>query len=297
MNGRDRFTAPPPSYVVVEGGARQRGVAPADRTHDRLRTDRLSGTIGLGVTTVDPIHIGAGGDAFLQMREGAVVARAMLRFNGRPVIPGSSLKGSIRSLAEVLAGGCGLDSQCKGCITCSLFGHANNNQPFAARVGFDDAVPAPVRDGSEPAPEGLSRLPVAWAPRLSRGRRIYKVPTSTPNGPVPYEVVAPGALFVTRMRIVNLSEAELGLVALCLGMDGTFAPRIGGGKFAGMGRVTFTPTGASLRRGYASPRPERLRADAAADLLKKAMGQSTLPPAAEGTLATIRSAMPAPPRR
>lgn len=66
---------------------------------------------------------------------------------------------------------------------------------------------------------------------------------------VPHLVVAAGSQFVGQMTFINLDEGELSLLALALGLDGTFCPRFGGGKYHGLGRMQVTITSCAMRRG------------------------------------------------
>ena len=70
------------------------GFRRAPAGHDRLATDRYSGSISLRLTTATPIL--TRGD------NGAFPADAQ----GNPLLPGSSIKGALRAVHEALAGGC-----------------------------------------------------------------------------------------------------------------------------------------------------------------------------------------------
>lgn len=65
--------------------------------HDRLDAQRLAGTITVVWETITPLLTGAGTDGF---------SRRPTPSGAQYVLPGSSVKGAVRSLHETLAGGC-----------------------------------------------------------------------------------------------------------------------------------------------------------------------------------------------
>ena len=79
---------------------------------------------------------------------------------------------------------------------------------------------AATRSGRRPSKSTGSTLgkssPVGA--RKAGGRKVYAPPKVTLPGRVPYEVVAAGQHFVGELQVHNVSEAELGLVLLCLGV-------------------------------------------------------------------------------
>lgn len=202
-----------------------------------------------------------------------------------PVIPGSGLKGVVRSLAEALLGGGSPfdDAEVATSAVGCLFGYVDRDA-YAGRVAFEDALP----DEGAADRVGITRLPVAFPPRVSRGRRIYGPPRQLGPATVPYEVTAAGVRFRTQLHFVNLTEPELGLVLLCLGIDGTFEIRVGGGKFAGLGRVRVEVGGARKRQSYREPRAERLDASQAGTWATALLSTPLLSPSATEQLAIIR---------
>lgn len=256
-------------------------------THERLHPDRATGWLGLELTTLDAVHIGAGAPLF----DGKELVRAtVVTFDDEreawPIIPGASLKGAVRNLAELLLGGGGPDdADVADSAIGGLFGYVSRRGgELASRIGFDDAR------ADEPS-FGTARLPHPFQPRKQGGRRIYGPPLGALRGEVPYDVIPQGERFHTRMHFVNVVLGELGAILTCLGLDGTFHLRVGGGKFAGLGRVRVAVTGGSLRNGYAQPRPERLDAEAATAFATRALEQRTFAPGFEQPLEQIRRAL------
>ena len=77
-------------------------------THAKHLAGRYSGFLDLEITTLSPVHIGSGAyelseDADL---ERGTVVKGMVRLNGSPVIPSSSLKGALRSVYEMITFSC-----------------------------------------------------------------------------------------------------------------------------------------------------------------------------------------------
>lgn len=268
----------PPNYVALPAAARQQAEDLSGRSHDVARADRLSGVLALHIEGIDPLHVGTGDWETWEIDETKRelvlrTATQSMTVDGEtlavPVIPGASLKGAIRTLCEAIAGGCALEQPCRGpCVICGLFGKADREGAFAGRVGFGDAHPEDPGAAFEAV--GLARLPEGRQPRKRTGRRLY-VPQKASEARMPYQVVAPGIPFHAELLLANVTEAELGLVLLALGVDGTFNPRIGGGKYAGLGRVRVTAVGGRIRRGYRQPRAERLDEERA-----KALGAAAL---------------------
>ncbi|MBX3274759.1 MAG: hypothetical protein KF729_31125 [Sandaracinaceae bacterium] len=271
-----------------------RAIAPAREAvrldkpgHHRLESGRMSGWIALELTAVDAVHVGAGAPVLYEELARATVVTFDEDGGVAPVIPGASLKGAVRNLAElVLGGGSPDDRDVASTAVGSLFGYVAGNDTFLGRIGFDDALPL----AEEPA-MGLTKLPHPYQPRKAGGRRLYGPPVGALAKEVPYEVTAPKERFGTRLHLVNVAMGELGAVLTCLGMDGTFLLRVGGGKFAGLGRVRVEAVGGSIRRGYERPRPERLDAEAARKLVAEALAKRTLAKDAEQPLRLIRQAL------
>lgn len=198
--------------------------------------------------TVGPdsrLHVGSGaprahGDvlvaahASVPRRRGRVLA-------DEPVVPGSSLKGAVRVVAEALTPSCLLDRQaCRGagqvCPACMVFGAAGRR----GRLGFTDAVPAPGAEAPQRAAYRIGqRYSHAHAPR--RGRRLYG---PHPESPVPaatevLEVLPGGTTLQASLTFNKVPDWGLGVVTIALGLGpkGLRWLRLGAGKNRGMGIV------------------------------------------------------------
>jgi CRISPR/Cas system CSM-associated protein Csm3 (group 7 of RAMP superfamily) len=188
----------------------------------------------------------------------------------RYLIPGSSLKGAVRSLVEAITRSCiritqgrhrpyipqgygGCMSVNDLCIACRLFGA----QDYQGHVSFEDAV----------APKGslvLLGTPLLWTPARggrglpprylerdrAKGRKFYRH-ASPPSGVDPRACIKSGAELPLRIHFLNLSEAELGVLLTALGLhpDHPFPIKLGGGKPVGLGSVQVIPQRINLLQG------------------------------------------------
>lgn len=233
---------------------------------DKLDARLLSGTLELTLHTLTPVHVGLGYSDFIKagdqeylaalqaskpIREGDTTRR-------RYLIPGSSIKGAVRSIVEAITRSCIRITQSRHrpyipqgyggcmsvndlCIACRLFGA----QDYQGHVSFEDAV----------APRGslvLLGTPLLWTPARggrglpprylerdrAKGRKFYRH-ARPPSGADPRACIKSGAKLPLRIHFLNLSEAELGVLLTALGLhpDHPFPIKLGGGKPVGLGSV------------------------------------------------------------
>ena len=233
---------------------------------DKLNPCLLSGTLELTLHTLTPVHVGLGYSDFIKAGNqeylAALQASKPIREDGttrrRYLIPGSSIKGAVRSLVEAITRSCiritqgrhrpyipqgygGCMSVNDLCIACRLFGA----QDYQGHVSFEDAV----------APRGslvLLGTPLRWTPARggrglpprylerdrAKGRKFYRH-ARPPSGADPRACIKSGAELPLRIHFLNLSEAELGVLFTALGLhpDHPFPIKLGGGKPVGLGSV------------------------------------------------------------
>lgn len=241
--------------------------------HDAWSPGLLTGVLTLRLETLPGQYVSpsTGRLALTSSPGGEIVAQQGARAAGRPVLPGSGIKGAVRTLYELLSFSC--DPLVRGgdrrdrctaascCDACSLFGC----QGYSGRVSFTDAVPA--------APEAVKvevrKVPIPWTPKADRtpGQlRLYDLGEATFLAPgrktaqsapriLAREVFS--GTFETRLQLANATPVEMGRLLLTLGL-GTglstrFYPRLGGVKYDGKGAVRVAPLALSLT-GEASPR-------------------------------------------
>lgn len=151
------------------------GIAP----HNLLDKSRFTGKMTLELSVVTPLHIGSGS---YRTSNGQLV-QAFLRDGDIPVIPGSSLKGAVRSLAEAASRSClsqppvkndgrfaqalpaGVGIRCTkdaACITCRLFGFMGK-ESYRGRFVFGEFRPV-----------GDVKLTVTKFPALEQPFKDYK---------------------------------------------------------------------------------------------------------------------------
>jgi len=245
---------------------------------DKLNPCLLSGTLELTLHTLTPVHVGLGYSDFIKAGNqeylAALQASKPVREEGttrrRYLIPGSSLKGAVRSIVEAITRSCiritqgrhrpyipqgygGCMSVNDLCIACRLFGA----QDYQGHVSFEDAV----------APKGslvLLGTPLLWTPARggrglpprylerdrAKGRKFYRHARPA-SGADPRACIKSGAELPLRIHFLNLSEAELGILLTALGLhpDHPFPIKLGGGKPVGLGSVQIILNRVTLLQG------------------------------------------------
>lgn len=241
----------------------------------------------------EPLRIGSGkASAKLSQLVDLPVIRILKLIDGRPVeevyVPGSSIKGTIRSTAERLAKARGLDV-CSGlgnetcmsrnnrmlerrieellrngdlanareliwkyaCLHCKLFGAPS----LSSHIDFSDAYPttSPVSIGVKPG-VAISRRTGA----VERGA-LYQV-----------EYVQPGHVFKLDIHGTNLPNYALGLLSAALLELHEGRTKLGGFKTRGFGRVSFSKLSITLKdyTGKASVKGEEVTLEPLDDLDK-----------------------------
>lgn len=126
--------------------------------HNILNANTYSGKMFLKITVLSPLHIGSG----QQYCENEKVIKRHMTRNGQAVIPGSSVKGAVRSIAEAVSFSCGVklpytdskaavlkralpernQSPCNNsaclCPTCSVFGMVYARNCYKGKVSFGE---------------------------------------------------------------------------------------------------------------------------------------------------------------
>ncbi len=260
---RQRPTQPKPFFWVpaTEPPRKER---PPD--HDRFAGD--SGRLDLRLQVVsDYLYVG-GGQFELKTIGGRQQAYyAFARRDGQLVIPGSSLKGAVRSVLEAISNSCvsqrhrddrvrpshrPCDSDGPVCPACRLFGSTRRR----GRVHFSDAVPIGDVKGE------VIKIADLWPPRNAKGRKFYRSGRMhrldlTPARNFRFiEAVPRGSRFAFSLYFENVRPAEMGLVLRSMGLgldDGgrvvqAFPIKVGGAKPRCLGAVRFEATALWLVR-------------------------------------------------
>jgi len=220
----------------------------------------VSGTLIGEITVRTPVHLGSGKIELTGQKDIPLV-KAHVRSGGRPVIPGSSLKGAVRSVVEAISPSCVHITQARQypraarrcddldrlCVACRMFGALGRQGGYQGLVRFCDAVLRKEHDLS------IVSIPVLYAPRTRerlyfddvgqvKGRKFYRH-GHLAVGDMPMEVCPIGAKLDLIVHFSNLTEKELGLLLIALGQgDRKFWLKLGGGKPRCAGSVEISVT-------------------------------------------------------
>ncbi|MEH2195480.1 MAG: RAMP superfamily CRISPR-associated protein [Nostoc sp.] len=247
--------------------------------HDKyqLNNQRFSGKLFLSLIVVSPVSVNSGitvmGSDLAQQTLDATSAKyvatisliqSSVQQNQRLIIPGSSLKGVVRSIYEAITRSCLCKtnatvpdgySECKDtsqlCPACVTFGamswlglvhfHDAKYDPDNDKPGFQTGLITPL---FSPKPEAVD---------LETGEKVYYDKNNNIRGrkfyPHSYEEeVKPtiriqqaelGKKFTTYVTYANLTKAQLGTLLIALGQDpeNRLGLKIGSGKAVGMGTI------------------------------------------------------------
>jgi CRISPR/Cas system CSM-associated protein Csm3 (group 7 of RAMP superfamily) len=194
-------------------------------------------------------------------------------FSTAPLIPGSSLKGIVRSVAEFVGRGCvsvrsdprreGDWALCAGpraCITCDMFGRLvqGGRALHKGKVSLDDALPEAFR--KHPALRLLQGTPkethTAFYPQSSDGtwRKFYfhhvkaadelRIDDRPIGGfaPATLNPVASGSRFRFRVDFEQLDARQVALLIYALELEPGMLHKLGRGKGRGLGSVKIAVT-------------------------------------------------------
>jgi hypothetical protein len=225
--------------------------------HATYQPGALSGTLRGVLVARSSIHVASG-----QLKQTDdpryPLVKAHVRSAGRPVVPGSSLKGCIRSIVEAITASCvritrarrnQLPREAQGCsrkeslcLACRMFG----SMGYQGLVRFSDAV---LTKGETE----ISVAPPLYMPRKREGlyyrgnkvvgRKFYHhgVPAA---GEMPLEVCPEDSRLAFTLDFDNLRKEELGVLLLALGQgEPQLYPKLGGAKPVCRGSVEVEVAG------------------------------------------------------
>lgn len=243
MRGNQRPRPAPEPFEFVPLAERVNRKSPIG--HDRYDDNCITGQIHGTIEALSPIYVGSG---VMELTQDGQLVDTIVRRDGKVAIPGSSLKGAIRSVLEAISESCVCKSkikvrrqrsECKEqdnlCVACRIFGAMG----FQGNIAIQDA---PHIDGKIVT----KRVPALYSPQLpkneqeAKGRKFYmhgKVAT----GEIPMETCEQGSKFKFTAQIDNLTNAEWGLFFTALGHhpEHPFKLKIGGAKPVCLGSVDF----------------------------------------------------------
>ncbi len=270
-------------YVLVDFAAGQlKRAEPVG--HNAIDGRKLTGEVELYLIVRTPLQVASGSLDVVKTAQGEeVIAQgsSIARYKAEgtaqrmPIVPGSSLKGALRSLVETLSPSCvavssgatrfaiprplgrctRIDSLCPACRLFGMSGAGHDN--YLGQVSIVDAQLIPGQGGLV-----LVRIPLLWAPargrgglpgrylksQVARGRKVY-LPSQPAAGPDARLALKTGSVLKTSLHFENLSPAELGLVITALGLhpQHRFLPKIGAGKPVGLGSIEVAVMAVRLR--------------------------------------------------
>ena len=248
------------SYFAI---SRPEGVStPLERPpyHDRWYPDRLTGRLTFHLTTLPGSFVSSStGHLVLgELDSRQVVALEAIRSRGCPVLPGTGIKGAVRTLYELLSSSCDpfQSSACtvpkdktrmRLCPACSLFGRLD----WQGRVTFSDAEPV------GPVEAFIAKVPTPFEPHedqtkgdqrhynLGPAKKKNKDTSEWEERPEDFPREVYRGTFQTTLSFWNTSQDEMGRLLLCMGLqpDGSprFHLRLGGATYHGKGGVAVEP--------------------------------------------------------
>jgi len=234
------------------------------RGQDSYKPQTISGKIHLKLTAKTSTFIASGvvamgSNLFNEgQNKNIPLIKASLTREDQLIIPGSSLKGCIRSVYEAITASCLCKTkarredipngygECKDksslCPACQVFGAMG----WQGLISFQDALVQETKTS-------IGFMASLYSPRPERrayfkngkvaGRKVYyhavKALDKGPVQGIPIQQVATDSTLTTTLGFMNLTKAQLGTLFTALGchQDYPLALKIGGGKPVGMGTI------------------------------------------------------------
>jgi Uncharacterized protein predicted to be involved in DNA repair (RAMP superfamily) len=261
----------PFAYVDIVKGIEKSKYKAQDRFYEKELTGRLE--LDLRVIS-DYLFTGSGN--YDRRERDKLVYYSFFRSNGTIVIPGTSIKGAVRSVLEALSNSCvsqlaGMKRTGKNrykrdessppyidkrhshkpcddlttlCPACRLFGTTG----YSGSVSFLDALPANnpsitiIKIG-----ELFGPTTVISKRKFYQNKRFNPVGNQRPEKNYRFvEAVKRGSIFKTSLHIQNLTKEELALLFYAMGIDQDYRIKVGGAKPRCFGTVQFVPTNLKL---------------------------------------------------
>lgn len=248
----------PKPYTLIEW---PEGPVTRDRPagHRSLDPSRRTGRLELTIEALTPVHVASG---VIKLTEDPhrLLARDIVRVGGQPVLPGSSVKGCIRSIAEAISHSCvrlrrddlrddlaPCTRKNELCIACQIFGSFGYLAPlrfgdFKQTSGDVALVGVPLFH--QPGKESRIYRDGRWA----RGRKFYMHSAQQARGDSAMYVCTEGSQFEGAIEFVNMDDRQLGLLLVALGLDAAhpFKPKLGGAKPACYGTIAIAVRGFTI---------------------------------------------------
>lgn len=199
----------------------------------------LSGVLKLRVEVLTPLHIYSG---FFDIQEGQIY-KSFTKYKGQYIIPGSSFKGCVRTIAEAVSESCISTKQRRDmfevnisdngrCIVCDMFGSMGHK----GKLRFMD-LKLVKSNGVI-----IKKLPAFFPPHPEsesykkddkfKGIKFYYHGNEDiiETGEIPHEVVIPGSIFEGDVFYEGIDEKQLDLLCFSLGLGENISLKLGYGK-------------------------------------------------------------------
>lgn len=233
-----------------------------DRYVDKA-TAKNSGYIDLKILTVSNLAVGNG----LFSKDEKGLYKDIMTNGEYPIIPGSSIKGAVRHIANIVSDGClkakgGQDGKHKyiidvqydkcnkerKCIICDMFGMMG----VKSKLVFSEAISKNaktkiVEENSQKSPKLNSDKYGIETKKYERGKQIVKLKgykiyfneayQYKAKKRIRIKAILPKTEFYTKIFFENLTDKELELLCFALGCSQTFNLKLGGFKNEGYGQV------------------------------------------------------------
>ena len=228
-----------------------------------------SGFLALRIKCVKDIHIGSG---YRDFEKTNVLVQQVIRMNGVPVIPGSSLKGVVRGIASAISASCNPERKCLNpktdkfgnfqtdhCIVCDIFGMMG----LASKIVFSDFIP------EKEIKTTVKTMNVQFPPNKTGGEKgnkgymFYQTVDNQYNGAqtTEAELVPAGSCFTGKVFFNKLTEEELCLLCYSLSLNNRQGEginlKIGGFRNEGIGEIKCETIAFEVNNGLAK-KPEAL---------------------------------------
>ena len=256
----------PDNYIRIQAPPSRRAPIQPEHSHLKETPGLHSGLLRITLTALRPLHVGTGDlvpPALLDPRpdnpRSYPLIAPFMREENRYIIPGSSLKGTVRSLFEAMTFSCmatagsrpprrapgddlvrcgtGRAARNSFCPACRVFGGLG----YMGRVFFDQAETAGQVEGE------VIEAPQPWTPEIGKGhlrsRKVYTPGPSSYDAVEPIECLPADTQLRFDLHFRNLTDVELGLLLLALGQGpDRFALKIGARKAHDFGDVAVEIT-------------------------------------------------------
>ena len=218
--------------------------------HDLYNAECTTGQIQGTIEALSPIHIGSG---IIDLGQDVELIKTAVRTSENVVIPGSSLKGAIRSVIEAISESCVCKvsgrirravprdfAECRQkerlCVACRMFGAMG----FQGNIAIQDAPQIEGEIVTKLVPELYAPGRYQHGMRDIPGRKFY-MHGQVASGETPVEACEVGSKFRFVVQIDNLRQAEWGLLFTALGHhpNHPFKIKIGGAKPVCFGSIDF----------------------------------------------------------